>query len=226
VLRRNGFAKIRAGLEEHLIAGHIGFFEAGIYTTIHLQANFRTGLWFGSAPRLLATAGRGASLRSVQHALERLIEIQFLRSFHIHGTRGNYPVLIHKYEPSCGALKGMRLNAIASDNWRRPIYEHVAESNAERDTEHDTESDTEDAPSLDVEVDEEKDFKNPAAKPAAASPNQKRSRTPEQQRQNIEARDYRLLKEQEARREIMIGAGPVTNATLREISALAKAKAM
>jgi uncharacterized protein YdaU (DUF1376 family) len=67
---------------------------------------------------------------------------------------------------------------------------------------------------------------NPAANQAAVSLKPKRSRGPEQQKQNIEARDYRLLKEQEARREIMIGAGPVTNTSLREISALAKAKAM
>lgn len=163
--KRNGFAKIRAGLEDHLIAGCIGFFEAGVYTTIHLQADFKSGLWIGSAPRLLATAGRGASLRAVQHALERLAEIQFLRAFHIPGTRGNYPVLIHKYEPSFGALKGMRLNAVASEDWRHPVYEPVAEGDTERVTEADTESDAEDAPSQEVEVKTKKQEKPSAAAP-------------------------------------------------------------
>lgn len=143
---RNGFAKIRSGLEEHLIAGRIGFFEAGVYLTIHIQADFRRGVWIGSAPRLLATAPRGASLRSVQRALEQLAEIGFLRTFRTHGARGNYTVLIHKYEPQFGALRGTRLNALASENWSRPIYERVAESDTVPVTEHDTESDTEDAP--------------------------------------------------------------------------------
>jgi hypothetical protein len=143
---RNGFAKIRAGLEEHLVSGRIGFFEAGAYLAIHLQADFRTGVWIGSAPRLLATAPRGASLRSVQRALERLVEIQFLRVFHTLGSRGNYRVLIHKYEPQFGALRGKRLNAFASVNWRNPVYELVAERDAESDTEPGAESDAEDAP--------------------------------------------------------------------------------
>jgi hypothetical protein len=144
---RNGFAKIRAGLEEHLIAGRIGFFEAGVYLAIHLQADFRTGLWIGSAPRLLATAPRGASLRAVQRALERLAEIRFIRTFHISGTRGNYRVLLHKYEPQFGALRGRRLNAFASTDWRSPSYEAVAEDDADDDAEHDAEAVTEDAPS-------------------------------------------------------------------------------
>src|SRR5215470_2571744 len=94
-----GFIKIRRGIQEHLVSGRIGVAEVGAYLIMHLQANFETGVWVGSAPRLLATAPRGRSLRDMQRAIERLAEISFIRVFHEQGQRGNYPVLIHKYEP-------------------------------------------------------------------------------------------------------------------------------
>lgn len=126
-----GFIKIRRGIEEHLIAGTIGFFETGIYVAMHLQADFRTGVWVGSAPRLAATAPRGASLRDIQRAMERLAEIRFIRVFHTPGSRGNYRVLLHKFEPQTPALKGKRLNAFKSENWRDLVFETCAEGDAE-----------------------------------------------------------------------------------------------
>lgn len=109
-----GFVKIRRGLEEHLVSGQLGFLEAGVYLLIHLQANYETGVWVGSAPRLLATAPRGTDLRKVQRALQRLCQIGFVKVFHTHGKKGNFRALINRYEPQFGALIGMRLNAEAS----------------------------------------------------------------------------------------------------------------
>ena len=149
---KNGFVKIRTGIEEHLVRGRLGFFELGVYTTLHLQADYRTGIWIGSAPRLLATAPRGTDLRAVQRAIQRLVDVEFIRTFHIPGARGNYHCLIHKYEPVFGALKGTRLNALRSISWQRPVYEPVAEDDAERDTELAAERDAERAPSQELEV--------------------------------------------------------------------------
>jgi hypothetical protein len=141
---RGGYIIIRSGITDHLISSRLGFFEFGVYATIHLQANFKTGIWWGSAPRLLATAPSGTDLRKVQKALQALAEIGFLRPFHTHGARGNYPVLIDKYEIRIGALKGQRLNAARSVSWQRPFYEAGAEGDAERDTETDAEHSAED----------------------------------------------------------------------------------
>jgi hypothetical protein len=141
-----GFVQIRRGLEQHLISGSIGLFEVGAYLVMHLQADFETGIWTGSAPRLQATAPRGASLRDVQRAIERLSEIKFVRVFHVQGQRGNYRVLIHKYEPQFGALKGKRLNAFASESWCNPVYEVCAEAVTENGAESDAETVAEDAP--------------------------------------------------------------------------------
>ena len=130
------YAIIRSGIVEHLLSSRLSLFDLGIYTVIHLQADFKTGIWRGSAPRILATAPAGTSLRAVQRGLENLAEIRFLRPFRDRGARGNYPCLVDKYDVRIGALKGLRLNAWKSESWRKPFYERdqcgVAEGVAER----------------------------------------------------------------------------------------------
>jgi len=124
---------IRPGIEDHLVRGAISLFEFGIYVVIHIQADYRTGIWRGSAPRILATAPRGASLRQVQRALEHFESVGYLKSFRVQGARGNTPYLIDKFTVRSGALKGYRINAAKSESWQRPFYELVAEVVTEDD---------------------------------------------------------------------------------------------
>jgi hypothetical protein len=116
------FAVMR-DLLDHLEAGKIGAFDLGLYTIIHWQTDFKTGIWWGSAPKLLAAAPRGTTLRRVQESLVTLIRIGFLKAFRTPGKRGNYPVLISKYSVRTGVLRGKRLNAVKSTDWRNPCYE-------------------------------------------------------------------------------------------------------
>lgn len=135
-----GFAIIRSGIAEHMLAGRLSFFDLGLYVTIHLQADFATGKWIGSAPRLLAASPRGISLRDAQRGLQNLRRIGFLKPFHKHGERGNYRVLIDKYFVRIGALKGKRLNAWASESWENPVYESCALTDALSDALSDAEA--------------------------------------------------------------------------------------
>lgn len=143
--------------------GAMSLCEFGIYALIHIQADYRTGIWRGSAPRILATAPRGASLRQVQRALEHFEELGYLKSFRVQGARGNTPYLIDKFTVRCGALKGYRLNAAKSESWQRPFYELVAEVVTEDDAvpvaEHD-------ALSRSKKEEVRRKNQNPAAKPA------------------------------------------------------------
>lgn len=151
----SGYAIIRSGILDHLLSGKLSLFDLGIYTVVHLQADFKTGIWWGSAPRILASSPAGTSLRAVQLGLQTLTEIGFLRRFHKQGSRGNYPVLIDKYDIKLGALRGRRLNALKSDSWSAPFYELC--------TEHCSNS-----PPSSVFSSQEKDKgKNPAAKKAS-----------------------------------------------------------
>lgn len=122
---------IRLGIMDYLLRGDISLFEFGVYTLIHLQANYSSGLWHGSAPRIAHTASRGADLRKIQRAIEHLTLLGLLKPFTVHGRRGNYPVLINKFTVRSGALKGLRLNALDSDDWRHPRYEACADTDAE-----------------------------------------------------------------------------------------------
>ncbi len=142
--------------------GAMSLCEFGIYALIHIQADYRTGIWRGSAPRILATAPRGASLRQVQRALEHFEATGYLKSFRVQGARGNTPYLIDKFTVRSGALKGYRVNAAKSESWQRPFYEVVAEDDAvpvaEGVTEHDA--------LLRSKKKEVREKKNPVAKPA------------------------------------------------------------
>jgi hypothetical protein len=128
---KGGFAIIRSGILDYALRGEISLLDAGVYLTIHLQTNFSTGIWWGSASRVLAAAPRGIILRDVQRSIQTLTGCLFLRPFHEHGARGNYPVLLHKYDVRIGALRGKRLNAWKSDSWRNPVYEVCADDVAE-----------------------------------------------------------------------------------------------
>lgn len=159
------YIPIRPGILEHLLRGDISAFEFGIYVIVHLQADYSTGIWRGSAPRILNSAPRGAKLREVQRALEHLTDLGLLKHFHKHGERGNFPFLINKFTVRSGALTGMRLNACKSESCKSPIYEPCADVDADDDA-HD---DAENAPIQEVRSKREEGRKKPAAKTAPAA---------------------------------------------------------
>lgn len=160
-MSKERYVPIRPGIMEHLLRGDISALEFGVYVIVHLQADFSTGIWQGSAPRILNSAPRGADLRKVQRAIEHLTALGLLRPFTVQGKRGNYPVLINKFTVRSGALTGMRLNACKSDSWQRPVYEPCAEDDAQ--------GDGQDAPSQEVRSKEERKQQHPASAAPADS---------------------------------------------------------
>ena len=161
--RNNRFIVLR-DIQNHAIKGDLSLFDLGVYSVIHFQTDFSSGVWFGSAARVHATAPQGSSLRDVQRSIEHLEELRFLRSFRKHGQRGNAPHLVHKYEPLTGALRGKRLNAFLSDDWRKPVYEFCALTDTEGDALPDAQADTYSVFSIQNKENTKK--KNPAAKAA------------------------------------------------------------
>jgi hypothetical protein len=121
------FIPIFTGLFDYLNRGDISYQQLGLYLTIHSQADFSTGLWWGSAPRLLNCGPRGSKLREIQRDLDRLVQIGLLKHFHRQGSRGNFSVIINKFICRTGALTGMRLNAAKSTSSEKLVYEPCAE---------------------------------------------------------------------------------------------------
>ncbi len=120
-----GFIKIRRGLLKHLELGRLTAHDLGLYLAILLQANYRTGLWVGSAAKLFAIFPKENTLRRTQRSLERIEQIGFIKRFRVPGRKHNYPVLINKFECTKGVLTGYRLNAEVSTDYRHPVYDHV-----------------------------------------------------------------------------------------------------
>jgi hypothetical protein len=117
-----GFVKLPRSLEELLLAGQLGLFELGVYAVIYLQANPSSGIWHGSATRIVSTVPRKTTRRAVQRALAHLAAQGLLRIFRRPGARGNYVVLVEGYPVTVGPQAGRRLRAGATTDWRHPVY--------------------------------------------------------------------------------------------------------
>jgi len=123
----DNFTAIRNGLDEHFEEGKFTPYDMGVYYVILRQCDWKTGIWKGSAAKIVAAYGFSPDLRDVQRSMHRLREIQMINyrdgRGQNRGKRGNYPVLIHHYKPQKGAYSGMRLNAFAPGSLEHPVYE-------------------------------------------------------------------------------------------------------
>jgi hypothetical protein len=122
-----GFLALRTGLFEHLQAGRMTAAMFPIYVVLLHQANWQTGVWNGNAHRIYHALGGTQDLSSIRKNLAKLCRQLYVKSFHFQGNRGNYYVLINRYKPSFGELKGKVLNAEKSTSWKRPVYEYESE---------------------------------------------------------------------------------------------------
>jgi hypothetical protein len=119
----DNFTPLRNGLVDHIQQGKLCPFDLGIYTFLHLHADWATGVYHGCA---LAIA-HGFSDPSLKHhinkSLIRLRERQYINYQKGCGRRGGYPILINKYSPRVGELCGTRLNAWKYGELCQPEYE-------------------------------------------------------------------------------------------------------
>jgi len=119
--RESGFAKVRRGITEHLRDGKIGPNEFTVYMLILLNADPSTGVWHGSAG--LLAAWYSMSPRTCRDNLEKLEQKEYIKRFPVRGKHASYPILIHRFECSTGAVSGKRLNAIKSLSCDELVYD-------------------------------------------------------------------------------------------------------
>jgi hypothetical protein len=141
-----GHVQMRRGLLNHLRLGRMTLKQKGAFETIVELADWQTGVWFGSARALSAICGAGdvpeREARDLLESLEKAKPQGYIRRFLIAGHRGNYPILVHKYEIRVGepnASMLVRVNAWETKDWRHPALESC---------EVDVEVDVEVSPSL------------------------------------------------------------------------------
>jgi hypothetical protein len=123
----NHFIAVQAGLFEHLKEGKMTPTMFACYCIILDQANYETGFWRGSAPKIEAAWAGQIGERCIQEALKALCTGGYLKSFHTRGRRGNYIVAINKYPVRFGNKNGLRLNAAKTLDPANPVYEPANE---------------------------------------------------------------------------------------------------
>lgn len=124
----DGYVQLRRGILEHIDKGLMTYSQAGVYVCILLQADRKTGIWWGCALKLQAHGPVGNDLKAMQRCLAYLQARGYIKCLREHGRRGNYPILINKYLVTDGGLRGKVLNAEKSRDYRHPVYDDYQES--------------------------------------------------------------------------------------------------
>jgi hypothetical protein len=108
-----GWAQIRRALLEHVADGLLTLAEYIAFITILLLADARTGKWRGSAPALTTILGCG-SKNTMADALERLETKGYILRDFMPGARGNFPIIIDKFQITIGSNSGKRVDLRAT----------------------------------------------------------------------------------------------------------------
>jgi hypothetical protein len=140
ILDFEGFVLLRRGLTKHIRGGKLTPNALAVYVHLLLCADFTTGIQQNSAIHIVFAMGNTISDRHVRRALAHLEKGGYLKRFMIPGKRGDYPILIDKYEirtrlvSEDGSDEGIeikRLNAAATTDWKCPVYDDCAVDGSE-----------------------------------------------------------------------------------------------
>lgn len=116
-----GFVALRRAILEHIETRKLTVTEYAALITIMLLADKANGVWFGCAVALAAKFGDGSmNQKAATRALHYLDTAGYIKRFRTHGQRGNFPILVNKYEITVGGLKGCLINADATTDWQHP----------------------------------------------------------------------------------------------------------
>lgn len=119
----DSFLALRRGLRDHIRRGCLCPTDLGIYTYIHFEADWSTGIFTGCALSIAYGFNDPNLKECVQKSLRRLRDRHYINYPKGDGSRGSYPILINKYEITVGDLSGRRLNAWKHGERCQPEYE-------------------------------------------------------------------------------------------------------
>src|ERR1022692_3116911 len=121
-----GFILLRRGLAQHIRRGKLPPNALAVYIHLLFCADFTTGVQQNSAMHIVFAMGNTICERHVRRALAHLEKSGYIKRFMKPGRRGDYPILIDKYEirTHLGTEDGAderieikRLNASATTDW-------------------------------------------------------------------------------------------------------------
>ncbi len=119
----DNFTALRNGIRDHIRCGQFPPFDLGIYTFLHLNAEWTTGIYTGCALTIAYQFGDPRQRPKIQKALRRLRDRKYINYRNGDGKRKGYPILINKYFVTVGEQSGRRLNAWKHGELCQPEYE-------------------------------------------------------------------------------------------------------
>lgn len=122
-LNPEGFTAIRNGIRDHIKKGKLLPGDLGVYVYLHLECDWRTGIYHGTALGIAHGFHNPSLKREIQDALYRLRREKYINYRIGNGSRGGYEMLIHKFRPTVGQLYGRELNAWEHGELCKPFYE-------------------------------------------------------------------------------------------------------
>lgn len=128
------FVKSRRGILEHLQQTRITSRQFAVFQLALLLADKATGVWWGDSVAVTSYF-RDLNVKAAKAALAELESKGYIKRFRQPGSRSSYPILVNKYEVTVGGLKGTRVVAEQTVDWRRPVTELRTEAGTETRTE-------------------------------------------------------------------------------------------
>ncbi len=124
-----GYYRRRRGILEHLQAGRISLFDAGVHDFLCLNAQSRVGIgsaippgiWIGSARKIWLLTSRGERERRIRRSLERLERLGWIKRWRDQGQKGDRPILISRFVVRDMSGNDFIVSAEDTTDWRDPI---------------------------------------------------------------------------------------------------------
>lgn len=120
------FVKSRRGILQHLQERRLTTHQFAVFQLLLLLADKTTGVWWGDSVGVSSYLDMGQ--RAAKNALHELEEEGYIKRFRQQGSRSSHPILVDKYEITVGDLKGRRVHAGHTVDWRQPATEVRPES--------------------------------------------------------------------------------------------------
>lgn len=126
----DNYIMFRNGLKEHFRRRGMSPMDWCVYSTLHFWADWATGVYFGTAKNISDAWDGEIKEATVRDCLDRLRKRKYINYRKGDGRRGSFSILINKYEPTVGRMRGYRLSAFASKDLDHPVYESKTGSTA------------------------------------------------------------------------------------------------
>lgn len=108
------------GFWNHLKQGRLSVLDNGFHDALSMLADPETGILWTNTAALAHECGCTKPL--AKFYVRRLERKGYIKCFAQPRSKKHYPILVHGFQCMAGAHKGKALDAVATIDWRVPVY--------------------------------------------------------------------------------------------------------